>query len=553
MTRIKLRCAIYTRKSTNDGLEQDFNSLDAQREACAAYIKSQAHEGWTLVDALYDDGAYSGATLARPAMDKLMAAIKAGQVDVIVVYKVDRLTRSLMDFAKLVELFDQHQVSFVSVTQQFNTTSSIGRLTLNVLLSFAQFEREVTAERIRDKIAASRKKGIWMGGTVPLGYRLHEKKLVANESEARAVRLIFKLYLEMGGIRPLMMTLKERGIKPRPHKYYGMSGGFSRGQLSYLLNNPVYIGKARHKDKIYPGEHEAILSEDLFDQVQAKLKAHAPFDTKRYRSRKSFLLRGLVCDEVGHVLTTSHANKKGKRYHYYITRPIDGEKQRPPKVWRLPARELEALVIAALDGLLKDPKGLMDLINLQDASAHDWQRIAAAAHTTEKDLRAIIVPKCMVKIKLFQDQIDIALNPQAMGDALRLETKINAGTIKVLSVPVQNRRRGVETKIVMSGNQEGPQDDDTRVIELVVKAINWFELLKTGKAVSISEIAAQEKVHASDISRYLTLAFLAPDIIEDMLAGRLPLPLTANRLKHLTPIPSNWEAQATHLDTGDTF
>ena len=312
------RCAIYTRKSTDDGLEQNFNSLDAQREACAAYIKSQAHEGWTLLNDRYDDGAYSGATLNRPAMEALLEKVKSGGVDVIVVYKVDRLTRSLMDFAKMVELFDKHGVSFVSVTQQFNTTSSIGRLTLNVLLSFAQFEREVTAERIRDKIAASRKKGLWMGGSVPIGYDIKDKRLIPNRQESASVRQIFELYLGIGAIRSLISELERRGIRPKPNKQNRGNGRFSRGQLHYLLRNPVYIGKARHKDKVYPGEHAAILSQDLFDKVQARLNAQAPFDTIKYRTKNPFLLRGLITDEDGNRLTTSHSNKKGKRYHYYI-------------------------------------------------------------------------------------------------------------------------------------------------------------------------------------------------------------------------------------------
>ncbi len=316
----ELRCAIYTRKSTDDGLEQNFNSLDAQREACAAYIKSQAHEGWTLLNDTYDDGAYSGATLNRPAMEALLEKVKSGGVDVIVVYKVDRLTRSLMDFAKMVELFDKHRVSFVSVTQQFNTTSSIGRLTLNVLLSFAQFEREVTAERIRDKIAASRKKGLWMGGSVPIGYDIKDKRLIPNRQESASVRQIFELYLEIGAIRSLISELERRGIRPKPNKQKCGNGRFSRGQLHYVLRNPVYIGKARHKDKVYPGEHTAILSQDLFDKVQARLNAQAPFDTIKYRTKNPFLLRGLITDEDGNRLTTSHSNKKGKRYHYYMSR-----------------------------------------------------------------------------------------------------------------------------------------------------------------------------------------------------------------------------------------
>ena len=280
------RAAIYTRKSTEAGLEQDFNSLDAQREACAAFVKSQVQEGWQLHSQRYDDGGLSGATLERPALQRLLADIEAGRIDIVVVYKVDRLTRSLTDFAKLVELFDSHGVSFVSVTQQFNTTSSMGRLTLNVLLSFAQFEREVTAERIRDKIAASKAKGIWMGGPVPLGYDLGERELLVNPTEAELVREIFELYLEKGSVRALKAELDRRGMRSKVrHQRNGrVTGGgpFSRGHLYCLLASPIYIGKLPHKGKLHDGKHDAIISAGLWERVQGQLR-----DNKRGIERAS--------------------------------------------------------------------------------------------------------------------------------------------------------------------------------------------------------------------------------------------------------------------------
>jgi len=545
----ELRCAIYTRKSTDDGLEQDFNSLDAQREACAAYIKSQAHEGWTLLNDTYDDGAYSGATLNRPAMAALLEKVKSGGVDVIVVYKVDRLTRSLMDFAKMVELFDKHGVSFVSVTQQFNTTSSIGRLTLNVLLSFAQFEREVTAERIRDKIAASRKKGLWMGGSVPIGYDIKDKRLIPNRQESASVRQIFELYLEIGAIRSLISELERRGIRPKPNKQKCGNGRFSRGQLHYLLRNPVYIGKARHKDKVYPGEHAAILSQDLFDKVQARLNAQAPFDTIKYRTKNPFLLRGLITDEDGNRLTTSHSNKKGKRYHYYISRQKDGEE--PSKGWRLPAKELEALVVKAISGLLNNPQDLLELLELRDATPDDWSRLAAAAHMTQDDIRSDIARQCNTRIQIAHHQISLTFDIKALATALRLDTKKVMASEKTHVVPVHLRRRGIEAKMVLKGQPNTPDERDTRVIELIAKANQWFDLLRSGKEPSINAIAAKERVSASDVSRYLTLAFLDPQIVEAIVAGNPPIHLTANNLKRLTPIPSNWTDQAAHLGFGD--
>jgi site-specific DNA recombinase len=270
-----LRCAIYTRVSTDQGLEQEFNSLDAQREAAQAYVKSQAHEGWRLIRDRYDDGGFSGGSMERPALQTLLTDVKQRRIDTIVVYKVDRLTRSLADFAKLVELFDEYGVSFVSVTQSFNTTTSMGRLTLNVLLSFAQFEREVTGERIRDKIAASKKKGMWVGGVVPLGYEVKNKKLIVNDAEAATVRMIFERYLALGSLPALQRELRAQGIVTRKRILSSGKtiGGtpLTNGPLAYMLRNRVYLGEINHRDQSYRGEHPSILDQTLFDAVQAKL------------------------------------------------------------------------------------------------------------------------------------------------------------------------------------------------------------------------------------------------------------------------------------------
>ena len=332
-----MRCAIYTRKSSEEGLEQDFNSLQAQREACEAYIASQKHEGWIVLSTCYDDGGVSGATLERPALQRLLADVEAGRIDTIVVYKVDRLTRTLSDFSRLVEIFDRKDVSFVSVTQQFNTTTSMGRLTLNVLLSFAQFEREVTGERIRDKIAASKRKGMWMGGNPPLGYDVKDKKLIVNKAEAETVRSIFRQYREIESVRELRDRLAAEGVtsKRRRMRDGRVIGGkpINRGALYHLLHNRLYRGEMVHKDKAYPGQHEAIVDEALWDEVQATLAANTNGE-RREGTRQPSLLTGLVVDEQGEGLSPSHAVKKGRRYRYYVLPPSHprGQTSRPQGV-----------------------------------------------------------------------------------------------------------------------------------------------------------------------------------------------------------------------------
>jgi site-specific DNA recombinase len=343
------RCAIYTRKSTEHNLDLEFNSLDAQREACEAYIKSQAHEGWRLIPGRYDDGAFSGASLDRPALQQLLSEVRSGKIDIIVVYKVDRLTRSLADFAKLVELFDQHSVSFVSVTQSFNTTSSMGRLTLNVLLSFAQFEREVIGERVRDKIAASKRKGIWVGGPVSLGYASINKKLVVVPEEAETVRLIFGRYLEVGSIRTLVQELDRRGIRTkRQVGGNGQSRGgirFGVGPLAHLLRNRFYIGEVVYRGKVHPGEHEPIVGQAVFEAVQAKLAASATARQLRLKGSPA-ILAGRIFDDRGNRMTPTHTNKRGARYRYYVSHVLlQKRNDEAGSVSRVPAPEIETLVV----------------------------------------------------------------------------------------------------------------------------------------------------------------------------------------------------------------
>src|SRR5258706_2861417 len=354
----RVHCAIYTRVSTDHGLDQEFNSLDAQYEAASAYIKSQAHAGWTLIRSRYDDGGYSGGSTDRPDLQKLLDDIRSRKIDVIVVYKVDRLTRSLADFAKLVELFDAHGVSFVSVTQQFNTTTSMGRLTLNVLLPFAQFEREVTSERIRDKIAASKRKGLWVGGIVPLGYGTKDRKIVAVEEEAERVRTIFRSYLKLGSLNRLMADLRERGIvtKVRSLKSGRTIGGipFTRGPLAHFLRNRFYIGEVVFKGEVLPGEQPAILDRELFDAVQAKLNEQRNNHTVA-RSESESVLIGRIYDDRGNRMTPSHVRNGGIKYRYYLSSPLlHGQPGRVGSVRRVPATEVEALVECAVREHLGD-------------------------------------------------------------------------------------------------------------------------------------------------------------------------------------------------------
>src|SRR5690349_530163 len=350
------RCAIYTRKSTEHNLDLEFNSLDAQREACEAYIKSQAHEGWRLIRDRYDDGAFSGASLDRPALQTLLDDIRSRKIDIVVVYKVDRLTRSLADFAKLVELFDQHTVSFVSVTQSFNTTTSMGRLTLNVLLSFAQFEREVIGERVRDKIAASKRKGMWVGGPIPLGYASLDKKLVIVPEEAEAVRTIFRRYLELGSVGALVEDLDKRGIRTkRRGGANGRVGGirFGVGPVAHLLKNHFYVGDVAYRGEVCPGEHQAIIDREIFEAVQAKLAANAVHRQVRLKGSPA-ILSGRIFDHLGNRMTPTHTSKLGVRYRYYVSHAVlQKRRDRAGDIRRVPAPEIEDLVLKAVRERLK--------------------------------------------------------------------------------------------------------------------------------------------------------------------------------------------------------
>ncbi|WP_100964322.1 recombinase family protein [Bosea sp. FBZP-16] len=410
----KVRCAIYTRKSSEEGLDMEFNSLDAQREACAAYILSQKPEGWVAVADRYDDGGISGGTLERPALKRLIADIEFGKVDVVVVYKIDRLSRSLMDFAKLVEVFERRGVTFVSVTQSFNTTTSMGRLTLNILLSFAQFEREVIGERIRDKVAASRRKGMWMGGYVPLGYRVENRKLLVNEEEAVSVRLIFERFVKLGSIKLLMRELQAAGIRSR--RGYMLD----KGALYKLLNNRVYIGEAVHKGEAYPGEHEAIISADLWQRAHAIMGESPRTRANKTRLSGPSLLRGLIFSPNGDAMSPSHTRKGDRLYRYYVTQSVLKRGPGTCPVGRVPAAEIETAVIEQLRGFLRAPELIVR--TWMTATRHDDRITEAEVRDAFERLDPMwdeLFPAEQARIvQLLVERVDVKVD----GIAIRLRT-----------------------------------------------------------------------------------------------------------------------------------
>ena len=559
----KARCAIYTRKSSEEGLEQAFNSLDAQREACVAYILSQKHEGWTVLPALYDDGGYSGGTMERPGLKRLIADIEEGQIDVVVVYKVDRLTRALSDFAKLVEVFDRRGVSFVSITQQFNTTTSMGRLTLNVLLSFAQFEREVTGERIRDKIAASKKKGMWMGGMPPLGYDVKNRKLVVNGTEASIVVDIYRRYLALKSVHALREELAGAGIKskrrtrPDGAEYGGQT--FSRGALYLILQNRLYRGEIPHKGNSYPGEHPAIIDKLLCDDVQAVLAANRVRTTGARASNPS-LLTGMVFDETGERLTPTHAVKKGARYRYYVsTSLVSGIARNRSSGRRIPAGNLEGLVINRLRTFLADPGAILDAVDKDSHNGSGCSPLIERGRQVAEELGAPAPDKvkatlmalfCRVEIK--SDRVEIAISrsrlTELLAGSLDLKMQHQAPTsapddLLGLTVPVGLKRVGREMRMLVE-NANDQTAADPSLLKIIARAHHIQARLIHNTKLTMHDIAREEQVSAAYIYSLLRLPWLAPDITSAIVNGRKPPQLTAKTLMRLTPrLPAGWAEQ----------
>lgn len=613
-------CAIYTRKSSEEGLEQNFNSLDAQREACEAYILSQKAEGWRALSDAYDDGGFTGGNMERPGLKQLMADILAKKIRIVVVYKVDRLTRSLADFAKMVELFDAHGVSFVSVTQQFNTTSSMGRLTLNVLLSFAQFEREVTGERIRDKIAASKAKGMWMGGMPPIGYNVEDKALVLDEASAVLVREIYQVYLALGNVRLLKEDLDRRGrLTPsRVSRRDNQSGGlpFTRGHLYRILSNPIYIGQVTHREQVYPGQHAAIIDQSLWQAVQEKLISNQQGHKGRHYATEAGLLAGLVFGEDGTPLISTHSKKRMegadrktiggevvdtvgkntkvsisgelgksdtssestasfvstpthtqyKRYRYYVSqRLIKGTREQSPQSLRIPAEELEQAVVGRLvefltDGLellrLTDGHGLVDAIATHavlDSAAKmgrllEDTALPAYAATVIPLLNGLIeritVSAHQVEIKLsFGSLISQAganyhASPKAWGSFDW------SGLTHTICLPIELKRSGLALRLMIEPPQyKIKRSADPKLLRLLSKAHIWFDQLTSGKVTTMQQIADEEKLTGSYISRVMQLAFLAPDIVKAIMIGKQPERITVDYLMQQLPLPIDWKEQ----------
>jgi site-specific DNA recombinase len=514
-----VRCAIYTRVSDDQGLDQDFNSLDAQYDASQAYIRSQTHAGWTMLRSKYDDGGFSGGNTDRPALQRLLDEVRAGKIDIIVVYKVDRLTRSLADFAKLVELFDKHNVSFVSVTQQFNTTTSMGRLTLNVLLSFAQFEREVTSERIRDKIGASKRKGLWVGGMTPLGYDTEDRKITVNETEAERVRTIFRSYLKLGSINLLMADLRKRGItsKLRTLKTGESVGGipFTRGPLGYLLRNRFYIGEVSFKGEILKGEQPAIVDRAHFDAVQSKLEEQNN-NHKTTRMKSDALLAGRIFDDRGNRMSPSHARKRGIKYRYYLSSALlDGRPAKAGSVSRVPAVEIETLVVEATREHLK---------------------------LDEPGEAASIIGGHVVRIEVQADQLVVQLAPTH---------KSKRGRPKVgntLQIP-WHKASSVRRREILLPDNGLPQTQDARPIRSETRATlvasiargrAWLDEITKDPKATTESIAKRERCSPRKINKTISLAFLAPELVKAAIEGRLPHGMGVARLFDL---PAEWSRQ----------
>ena len=540
----KIRCAIYTRKSSEDGLEQEFNSLHAQREACAAYITSQKAEGWVLLPELYDDGGLSGATLKRPALQHLLNEPDEGRVDQIVVYKIDRLSRSLSDFARIVDRLDGAGASFVSVTQSFNTATSMGRLTLNMLLSFAQFEREVTAERIRDKIAASKRKGLWMGGNVPLGYDPNGRTLTINEAEAMTVRAIYRLYHIHKTIFEVTNKARRLGLrsKRRTTPSGEVKGGnaIDRGHIYHILTNPIYAGRIRHKKQVFEGQHPAIIDPKEWDEIQSSLSNRSGHKRGVRAAAHPSPLAGKLFDETGDCLTPSHSAKNGKRLRYYISRRlVTGKSKEHPDAWRLPAPQLETSIARVVHNHLADQGILPKLLGKIDATDVDQlqAKTKLLADTVAPRQSASKWSALISSAAISPGKLIVQLNSEVIADSLEVrEDRIDGAHLR-LEAAFQLRRKGVETKIILGGE---PPELDEVLIRNIVKARNWFEAIKRGE--TFAKIAAREGISKRRIQDVVDLAFLAPDILQQVIAGTLPLQAASDVLIK-RGVPGRWTEQ----------
>jgi DNA invertase Pin-like site-specific DNA recombinase len=526
-----IKCAIYTRKSSEEGLEQDFNSLDAQREACEAYIKSQRHEGWVLVEKQYNDGGISGGTLERPAIKELFEDVKNGEIDTVVVYKVDRLTRSLMDFSKIVELFDSHETSFVSITQQFNTTTSMGRLTLNILLSFAQFEREVTGERIRDKMAASKKKGMWMNGTGPLGYTNKDRTLEIDEENAKTIRLIFDKYFELKSVHLLKVYLEENKITTKSGK------DFSKGHLYKILSNKTYIGKITHKDNVYEGLHDGIVDEDVFDKVQ-KLLADNRINQKNSDSIKNpSLLAGKLFDDKNNYMSPSHSNTRNRKYRYYISQAIiQHRRNEAGSVSKIPAGEVENVVVQEVKNFLTDNKNLQEY--LKDCNLHKQKDLLSEI---KSNIDGNFIRTILSKVIIYKEKIEIIIcktqllktlgaiyNNTNLPEEIKGDTEVPITISKNIRISATAMNGSV---LILSEPGEQEVQIEPQLVKAIIKSHYWNNQILSGEVKNSIEIKEKENLKSKTyVNSIIELRFLAPEIIERILSGTQPRDLTIQKL-----------------------
>ena len=528
----KLRCAVYTRKSTEEGLEQAFNSLDAQREACVAYIESQRHEGWSLIPEYYDDGGYSGGSMDRPALKQLMADVAAGKVDTIVVYKVDRLTRSLADFAKIVEVLDKAGASFVSVTQAFNTTTSMGRLTLNVLLSFAQFEREVTGERIRDKVAASKAKGMWMGGPVPLGYDVKDRKLVINEAEAVIVRRILKRYCELRSIGELVAELARDGVKTkvRPYKDGRSVGGiaFTKGPIAYLLQNRTYTGDVTHNGQVYPGEHAALIDLGLWQQAQSILAENRVERRLGSKGKAPSLLTSMLSDDLGRPMMPTFTIKDARRYRYYLTRDAARGMRGVEGRLRMPAAAIEALVTDRIAAWLEavTPTEDMEALAAEQAITKAHQHASVLRSGSQREQRTVLL-ELQAKVQVHAEHVAITFSHEGSSQPVQLD------------VPAKLVDRGSDLRLAIGpGGGDVHAAIDPTLLKLVAIGAAARQHLVTGKPDSL--VDHYSKQHLTRLAR---LGYLAPDIVTAIVEGRQPPSLSGHSLLRCANLPIEWAEQ----------
>ena len=546
-----VRCAVYTRKSTDEGLNQAFNSLDAQREAGEAYVASQRHEGWSCSAERYDDGGFSGGSMDRPALKRLLADIAAGQIDVVVLYKIDRLTRSLSDFARIVEVLDRAGASFVSVTQAFNTTTSMGRLTLNVLLSFAQFEREVGAERVRDKVAASKKRGMWMGGVCPLGYDVQDRGLVVNEAEAETIRTIFASYLRLGSALVLEAELLRQGVisKRRRSRAGGETGGkpLSRGVLYLILRNVLYVGRVAHGGQSYPGQHEPIIDPDTYARTQDLLKANAVTPRQDAGGAGQVpLLAGLLFDQHGRRMSPSHTSKGVKRYRYYNSRTDDQTSCREPII-RVPAGEVENIVIARLRALLRDTRAMHDLTDYATLSTRELHSFSQRATDLKDRLgsaaqeeQARVLTQLICRVDLSTDSLTITVDLSSL-DASERQLRTS------LSVPCKLIRRTKEVRLIVPPSSDMNYRLDTGLLKLLVRAHQVRKAFDRCGSKAMAELAQQLGYHADYCTILLKLSYLSPKLVEAILSSRQAQQLTRQQLARTRELPFLWSNQASSL------